>query len=50
MVKTLILFYEKWTNRLEYINTTMRAIRKIQTDCSLLTFMFNRFRSIGKRI
>ena len=29
-------FYEKWTNRLEYINTTMRAIRKIQTDCSLL--------------
>jgi|UniRef100_A0A6C0CVZ6 exoribonuclease R len=30
------MFYEKWTNRLEYINTTMRAIRKIQTDCSLL--------------
>lgn len=29
-------FYEKWTNRLEYINTTMRAIRKIQTDCTLL--------------
>ena len=29
-------FYDKWTSRLEYINTTMRAIRKIQTDCSLL--------------
>lgn len=25
-----------WTNRLEYINTTMRAIRKIQSDCCLL--------------
>jgi exoribonuclease R len=31
-----VLFYDKWTSRLEYINTTMRAIRKIQTDCSLL--------------
>lgn len=30
------MFYEKWTNRLEYINTTMRSIRKIQTECSLL--------------
>lgn len=30
------IFYENWTKRLEYINTTMRAIRKIQTDCNLL--------------
>jgi exoribonuclease R len=30
------IFYENWTNRLEYINTTMRAIRKIQSDCNLL--------------
>jgi len=47
MVKTFSQFYDKWTSRLEYINTTMRAIRKIQTDCSLLHFMFNRFRNIG---
>ena len=29
-------FYNNWTEKLDYINTTMRAIRKIQTDCSLL--------------
>jgi exoribonuclease R len=29
-------FYEKWINRLDYINTTMRAIRKVQSDCSIL--------------
>jgi len=29
-------FETHWTNRLEYINTTMRAIRKIQSDCCLL--------------
>ena len=31
-------FYEKWTNdsQFEYMNTTMRAIRKVQNDCSLL--------------
>lgn len=29
-------FYENWVGRLEYINKTMRAIRKVQTDCSLL--------------
>ena len=23
-------FYKKWINKLEYINTTMRAIRKVQ--------------------
>jgi exoribonuclease R len=31
------IFYEKWLNELEYINTTMRSIRKVQTDCDLLT-------------
>jgi len=30
------IFYEKWGESLEYINTTMRAIRKVQNDCSLL--------------
>jgi|TARA_B100001287_G_C22683820_1_gene532098 exoribonuclease R len=29
-------FYEKWFISLEYINTTMRAIRKVQSDCALL--------------
>jgi len=29
-------FYDKWTCELEYINTTMRSIRKVQTDCDLL--------------
>ena len=31
-------FYNYWTqdSSLEYINTTMRSIRKVQNDCSLL--------------
>jgi len=29
-------FYTKWEDRLEYINTTMRAIRKVQIDCNVL--------------
>lgn len=33
-----IQFYQRWTNdeAFEYINTTMRSIRKVQNDCSLL--------------
>lgn len=31
-------FYKKWLNELEYINITMRSIRKVQNDCSLLQF------------
>jgi len=34
-------FYINWTNKLEYINTTMRAIRKIQSDCNLLEMCCN---------
>ena len=34
-------FYNKWINNLNYINTTMRAIRKVQIDCSLLTLCVN---------
>ena len=30
-------FYKNWVDKLEYINTTMRSIRKVQNDCSLLT-------------
>jgi exoribonuclease R len=29
-------FLENWINQLEYINTTMRSIRKVQMDCYLL--------------
>ena len=31
------IFYKNWINRLDYINTTMRAIRKVQNDCSILS-------------
>jgi exoribonuclease R len=30
------VFYEKWLSNLEFINLTMRSIRKVQNDCSLL--------------
>jgi exoribonuclease R len=29
-------FYMKWLGELEYINTTMKMIRRVQNDCSLL--------------
>ena len=29
-------FYNNWLSELEYINTTMRSIRKVQNDCELL--------------
>jgi len=35
------IFYSKWLNELEYINATMRSIRKIQCDCSLLDLCYN---------
>ena len=34
-------FYNKWISELDYINTTMRAIRKVQTDCNLLDLCVN---------
>ena len=34
-------FYDKWTNSLDYINRTMRSIRKVQNDSSLLHMCFN---------
>ena len=30
------IFYNKWITKIEYINTTMRNIRKIQNECNLL--------------
>ena len=34
-------FYDKWLNDLEYINITMRSIRKVQCDCTLLDLCAN---------
>jgi hypothetical protein len=34
-------FMEKWINELDYLNSSMRSIRKIQTDCALLDRCFN---------
>lgn len=34
-------FYEKWLNELDYINVTMRSIRRVQCDCSLLDLCHN---------
>jgi len=34
-------FYEKWLNEIDYINVTMRSIRKVQCDCSLLDLCYN---------
>ena len=35
-------FYDNWLNQMDYINVTMRAIKKIQNDCTLLdTFSKN---------
>ena len=34
-------FYDKWLKDLEYINVTMRSIRKVQCDCTLLDLCAN---------
>ena len=34
-------FYNKWIDNLDYINTTMRSIKKVQNDCSLLDLCSN---------
>jgi hypothetical protein len=31
-----VSFLKKWLGELDYLNTSMRSIRKIQTDCALL--------------
>lgn len=42
-------FYDKWIADLEYINVTMRSIRKVQSDCSLL-YMCNENPTIMERL
>jgi exoribonuclease R len=36
-----MIFYDKWLNEIDYINTTMRSIRKVQCDSSLLDLCHN---------
>jgi exoribonuclease R len=41
-------FYKKWIDQLDYINVTMRAIRKVQTDCNLLDLCYNKPATLEK--
>ena len=34
-------FYNNWVSKIDYINTTMRNIRKVQNDCNLLCMCVN---------
>ena len=34
-------FYNKWINDIDYINSTTRAIRRVQNECSLLDLCTN---------
>jgi exoribonuclease R len=36
-----IEFYNNWIQQIDYINVTMRAIRKVQNDCNLLDLCYN---------
>jgi exoribonuclease R len=41
-------FYEKWINEIEYINVTMKAIRKVQNNCHLLDLCINNPETMDK--
>jgi exoribonuclease R len=43
-----LAFYDKWIGEIDYINVTMRAIRKVQSDCSLLDTCFNKPETLEK--
>ena len=34
-------FYKNWTSKIDYINTTMRSIKKVQTECTILELIQN---------
>jgi len=34
-------FLNKWITKLDYINDSMRSIRKVQTDCEMMTLCVN---------
>jgi len=39
--KSYMIFQNKWIDNLEYINKTMRSIRKVQNTCELITMCNN---------
>ena len=41
-------FYDIWVSRLEYINTTMRSIKRVQNNCTLLYMCINEPELIDK--
>ena len=41
-------FYDKWLRDLDYINVTMRSIRKVQCDCTLLDLCANNVDVLNK--
>jgi exoribonuclease R len=42
-------FYKKWLADLDYINVTMRSIRKVQCDCTLLDLCCNNAAVLEKK-
>lgn len=41
-------FFNKWISQIDYINITMRAIRRVQNDCSLLDTCYNNPETLDK--
>ena len=41
-------FYNNWLEKIDYINTTMRGIRKVQNECSLLDLCVNKPETLEK--
>jgi exoribonuclease R len=41
-------FYNKWIEQIDYINVTMRSIRKVQNDCHLLDLCYNNPETLEK--
>ena len=41
-------FYTNWYDKLDYINISMRAIRKLQTDCNILCLCVNKPKLLDK--
>ena len=41
-------FYDNWIQQIDYINVTMRAIRKVQNDCNLLDLCYNNPNTLEK--
>lgn len=46
--KECTVFFNNWFDKIEYINTTMRAIRRVQSECSLLEMCYNEKNVLSK--